>query len=372
MDIPRINRQIAAPRVLQGDNPFQIPAAADYLLDPREDVPGWSETMFFMVWSPGEGVGLWLHMGVVPEDKTLWWAQVYAMLPDGVVLVDRSFGRTTDPAGPDTGNLSVKCTEPLRRWRLSFDGAGEISSTGALAGGLVGAGIAAPFSFLVELDAFAPVYDMHAATGAELDWNAGAIHHEQTFSARGELVTLGERFQFTDGVAVRDHSQGVRDFKEFNGWVWTHAMWPGSGRVLAGALMWRGGSSRWIGSVGMLYEAGRTEVIGDFQMTGLSAYGGYPRALTQRHIRGDGTEVTVEGEVLHNVTMTYAEPNHNLNGALLHPSQGRENHLVADESVMRWMWDGEVGYGHVERAARATELRVAEITLAALDDALGS
>jgi hypothetical protein len=353
--------QIAPTRVVESNNPFGVAAESDWLTEPRHHLPLWSETMFFMVWSPANGVGVWLHMGVVPEDKTLWWAQTYVMLPDGKVLVDRSFGRTPDISGPDTGNLKVTCVEPLKRWRLRFDGAGDMSSTDDLARGLGGAGIVAPCAFEIELDALSPVYDMHAAMAEELSWNAGNLHHEQTFAARGELRAGSRQWTFDDGVAVRDHSRGERDFKDFGGWVWNHAVWPESGRVMAGALMWRSGADRWISSVAMVLDNGRTEVLGDFRMTGLSSYGGHPRELQMSAIRADGGRAEVYGEVLHNVTMTYAEPNHNLNGALLVPTHGLRNQLVADESIIRWEWDGEIGYGHVERAFRAADLPMTEV-----------
>jgi hypothetical protein len=350
-------------RIIVGDNPFGVAAADDLLSTPKHDVPLWSETMFFLVWSPEEGVGFWLHVGVVPEDKTMWWAQTYAMLPDGVVLVDRSFGRPSDNRGPDTGNLSIKCVEEQKRWRLKFDGAGEISSTADLAKRVVGAGVAAPFQFDVEIEALVPVYDMHAAMGKEINWEVAQVHHEQGFAAKGEMKAFGKTWRI-DGVAVRDHSRGERHFGKWGGHVWTYAVWPKSRRAVGVLSLWLPDLTP-ITSVAMIMDDGRTEISGDFVMTGMSEPGGNPKAVELKIARADGSELKLEGAVLHNVTMTYVEPNHNLNGVYIDPRDGIEA-TIADESAVRWVWpDGEVGYGNLERGFRPAQLPCTDIPLPA-------
>ena len=123
-------------------------------------------------------------MGVVPEDKGLWWAQVFALLPDGVVLVDRSFGRPRDLQGPDTGSFGARCVEPHRRWELRFDGAGALVDRTARrrALGCRGRG---SVSLRARPRHDRSVYDMHAAMGREMDWQMGGLHHEQGLTATG-------------------------------------------------------------------------------------------------------------------------------------------------------------------------------------------
>ncbi len=84
-------------QLLHGDNPpFRVNPDADLLHGVPIDVPGgWSETMFFHIWSPAQEVGVFIHCGRWPDDPDLWWAQVIAMLPDGRLLVDRSWGTGT-------------------------------------------------------------------------------------------------------------------------------------------------------------------------------------------------------------------------------------------------------------------------------------
>src|SRR6201988_3313205 len=182
---------VTTPRVLTGGNPFAVAPEVDLPHPVPHDVPGWGETMYFHVWSPQQGVGVFVHTGRWPGDLDLWWAQVIAMLPDGELLVDRSWGRAVDDRGPATGNLRVTCTTPLRGWRLAFDGAGAVCDLATMATRPGGAGPARAFSFDLELQAVAPVWDMHGALGIEgLSW--ASFHHTQGFRATGRL-TVGSR-----------------------------------------------------------------------------------------------------------------------------------------------------------------------------------
>jgi len=361
MSDPTISVILPEPRVLTGDNPFNVDPNDDFLAEPRHDIPLWSETMYFSVWSPENKVGLWLHVGLVPTDKTLWWAQTYAMLPEGVVLVDRSFGRVTDKTGPNTGNLRIECLEPQKRWRLSFDGAGEISSSADLGERVVGAGIARPFKFDVELEAVVPVYDMHAAMGRDMEWDVAQLHHEQGFVASGYLATDTDHWEIR-GSAVRDHSRGERHFGKWGGHVWTYIVWPESRRAVAVFAMWSPKLEP-MSSLAVVMEKGRAEISNDFCITGMSKPGGHPNDVLLRLERLDGSVIELKGEVQHTVTMTYVEPNHNLNGVYLDPREDIEA-TIADESIVRWEWaDGEVGYSNFERGFRPSSLPLVDIPI---------
>jgi hypothetical protein len=253
--------------------------------------------------------------------------------------------------------VSVRCVEPQGRWTLAFDGAGEVSSTRELSERLVGAGVAAPFRFELELEAVVPVYDMHAAMGREMDWEMGGLHHVQGLTATGSLTALGRTFELA-GPAIRDHSRGDRDFTSFGGHVWNYAVWPESRRALCVFGMWSKAMEP-TNAVAMVMDAGRTEISADFDITGKSAPGGHPRELDLRIVRPDGSRLELEGEVVHNVSLTYVEPNHNLNG-----TDGTDDALLGDESIVRWTWpDGEPGYGQYERGARGSMLPCTKIPL---------
>lgn len=230
-------RSVTAKRRVLGDNPFGVEPGLDLLHAVPVDAPGWSETMYFHAWSPQHRIGVFVHTGPWPADLDLWWAQVIAMLPDGELLVDRSWGRAVDARGPATRNLRVTCTTPLRGWRLAFDGAGAVCDLATMAAGPVGAGPARAFSFDLELQAVAPVWDMHGALGIDgLSW--ASFHHTQGFRATGRL-TVGSRRWDVDGVAHRDHSSGPRDIGGLGGLHFFVVVFLRIGRVVNGLVNWR-------------------------------------------------------------------------------------------------------------------------------------
>ncbi|MDS1114831.1 hypothetical protein RD149_13740 [Gordonia westfalica] len=337
--------------LLHGDNPFHVDPTADLLQGVPADVPGWSETMFFHVWSPAEEVGVFIHCGRWPDDPDLWWAQVIAMLPDGRLLVDRSWGRALDERGPATGNLRVACIEPLRRWRLTFDGAGEKTDLSRMVAGPSGAGPAQAFGFDIEIEAAAPVWDMHGALGIyDLSW--AALHHTQGFRAVGTLRAGRETWDIR-GVAVRDHSSGPRDVSKLGGLNFFVVVFPETGRVINGLVNWRvdGTVDHRVFTV---FDTGGTEIGGDLSCTGLDDYRTHePHRITLRMNRNEG-EYRLDTERLHGYTLTFLSPNENINGVAL---DEQDDALVITQSTVRVTApDGDVGYGVFERDYRPSQL----------------
>ncbi|MEZ0366045.1 hypothetical protein ACAG26_20425 [Mycobacterium sp. pUA109] len=340
-------------RVRTGDNPFDVDPALDLLCAVPEGIPGWSETMFFHVWSPAGHVGIFVHIGRWPGDLDLWWAQVIALLPNGVLLVDRSWGRAGDERGPATGNLRVACLEPLRRWRLTFDGAGQVTDLGSMAAAPVGAGTARDFGFEVELEAAAPVWDLHAALGIDgLNW--ASAHHTQGFRATGWLKSQGRRWALDGGVALRDHSSGPRDIGGLGGLHFFLVVFPGSGRVVNGLVNWRL-DGRVDHRTYAFQEAGRCETGGEVRVTGLESYVSHePRQLQITLGRADGSVHTMDAEWLHGYTLTLLEPNENINGVDISVQQ--DPLIITQGTVRVAASDGEVGYGVIERDYRPSML----------------
>lgn len=353
---------LAGARVLAGDNPFSVDPATEQFAAPPPGLDLWSETLFFVAFDEKQEVGVWVHCGRELEDKSLWWVHTLAFLPDGVVLADRSFTRLEN----GDGNLRVTCLEPLQRWRVTFDGAGEVTSSDELAAGPLGLGVPVPFRFALDFNGIAPVYDLHKAMTGDLDWGMGGLHHEQGLRVTGTVTAHGSTWQI-DGPGLRDHSFGERDFAEFGGDSWNFVVWPNSSRVLCTFGMWkRDNTEQAAVSIVMLMENGKTEITRNFDITGKTAPGGIPHDVELHFFRADGTPVDLTGEVIHNVTITYAEPNHNLIGNHGDPRYAMKDPIVADESIVRWTWpDGEVGIGNYERGVRLTQLPLPQIPLPA-------
>lgn len=350
----------ATVRVLAGSNPFAVDPVDDLLHAVPADLPGWSETMFFHVWSPVEGVGAFVHCGRWPADPELWWAQVIALLPDGRLLVDRSWGRAPDDRGPATGNLRITCEEPLKRWRLEFDGAGEITDLASMVEGPSGAGPASPFTFGIDLEAAAPVWDMHAALGMDgLQW--AAFHHTQGFRATGRMSAggpAGDTWDIT-GTAIRDHSSGPRDVSRLGGLHFCVFVFPGSGRVVNGLVNWNT-DDEVDHRTHAIFEGGPTEdgtveIGASIRFTGLADFRTHePHDLDVAFERADGSSYAMKAECLHGYTLTFLAPNENINGVDL---RTEPDALVVTQSTVSVVApDGEVGYGVIERDYRPSRL----------------
>lgn len=343
-------------RILHGDNPFGVQPEHELLHPVRRDVTNWSETQFFQVWSPEAGVGVFVHIGRWPGDLDLWWGQVIAMLPDGTLLADRSWGRAVDDRGPATGNLRVECIEPLKRWRVSFDGAGQPTTQEEMAKGPVGAARAVAFKFDVELEAAAPVWDMQGALGFEnLSW--AAFHHTQGLRAAGALSTEGGREWRLDGVGYRDHSSGPRNFADFGGLNFFVAVFPEVGRVSNGLVNWRrhGEVDHRVFTV---QQDGRCEIGYDIRITGLEDLGTHRPHHVVIELGGE-TPRRYTAQWLHGYTLSLLEPNLNVNGAV-HDVEA--DPLFVTQGAFRILAeDGAEGWAVIERDYRRSMLPALEM-----------
>jgi hypothetical protein len=356
LDVTEAKQHSAITTVLNGHNPFGVDPRTDLLHAPPGDRPGWGETMYFHCWSPDERVGIFIHIGRWPTDLDLWWAQTIALLPDGQLLVDRSFGRATDDRGPATGNLHITCEEPLRRWRLTFDGAGATTDLAEMGRGPVGAGPIHAFNFDVDLVAASPVWDMHGALGVsqlemtDLSW--ASFHHTQGFRTTGVLSSEGRRWSM-DGVAHRDHSSGTRDLTTFGGLHFFVAVFPGSGRVANGLVNWRRDGTV-DHRVFTVQADGVCETGTSLRVTGLVDYRTHdPHQMSISLDRSDG-EYRLAAERLHGYTLTMLEPNENINGVYL---DTQPDPIIVTQSTVRFVaTDGEIGYGVIERDYRPSML----------------
>ena len=342
-------------RIILGDNPFSIAPELDVVQTPKTDVPLWNETWFFSSWSPETEVGFFIHAGVHPTDPTKWYAQVIAYLPEGRLVVDRSFGRSVPGKGPSTGNFSVVTVVPLKRWRLRFDGAGELTTSERSGLGVTGAGPSVPMSFDVEVSAAGPMWDLFAATGMEDLYWAG-IHHEQNTASRGQLTVDGQTWEI-DGYGFRDHSTGPRNFVSLGGDRFWGFVSPTTGRGTQGIRVWDRQGNPELATAAYYYGDTVEIVNGEISITGLEDTCGHPKDLEFRLLRPNGERLVAHGRILHTVTISILDPNSNVNGIWLD-----DDPLILSESQVRFDWpDGDVFYGHLERVARLADLSIPEI-----------
>ena len=99
---------------------------ADDLVHLPPGVPGWSENLQLVVNDGRAGIAFYMHLSRMVEDPGVWEGILICYLPDGGLRVSRSFARLGGTTAACDGQLTFRPVEPLRRWRLEFDGMARI------------------------------------------------------------------------------------------------------------------------------------------------------------------------------------------------------------------------------------------------------
>lgn len=216
-----------------------LPAERETIRTTQPDVPFWCENMLFAVHDPATDVALWLHVGTVPNDWSMWHDMCYAVLPDGRgVLSMWSFHRTAPDRRPAGANTTFRCVDPFRRWHVGFDGYGLHTTLDEMAEGRARDGAKQRFAVDLDVEFVTPAWDMHtAATDATGKGTMGGQgwakeHYEQLYHATG-TVQFGESTLPFDGYGWRDHSSGPRGGgtgAPWGGHVILGCLYPESGR----------------------------------------------------------------------------------------------------------------------------------------------
>jgi hypothetical protein len=224
-----------------------LPADREAIRATEPDVPFWSENLLFAIYDPRADVGLWLHLGTVPNDWSMWQEMHYAFLPgDDGVLSMWSYHRTAPDRRPGGATSEFRCLEPFRRWHVTMDGFGLHTTNEDMAIGLARVGPTRRFVVDLEIESVVPVWDAH--TAATSDAGKGSMHeqgwakehYEQLYRARGTVQFGGEPINF-DGYGWRDHSQGPRGGgggAPWGGHVIMGTVYPESGRAWGLSRYW--------------------------------------------------------------------------------------------------------------------------------------
>jgi hypothetical protein len=187
---------------------------ADEALHPVESTdPEWSDSLYFNAWDPASGVFLMTRMAV-KLNRPLVTAGFVAW-HHGAVHPASTYSHRIDDLPPSNwdvmtiGALGYRMEQAGRRWTVGLDRRAHLT--------------------------------FDAISGC-LDYNDGPVptprpwawgHYEQLCRVTGDLVLQGalgeERIAF-DGVGIRDHSWGVRDWAAMREWHWV-AGYSASGAI---------------------------------------------------------------------------------------------------------------------------------------------
>ena len=209
------------------------PAKESVLLD-KPDVDHWAENLLFALHDPTHDIGMWLHLGTMPNLWHLWEDRILISLPnDAGVLTSRSYTATPPDRRPGAGNLSFECLEPFRRWRIRSEAVGRVTPYETLRTSMEQDGLREHFAIDLEVTCRTPVWDLHTAASSgtakgtmrEQSW--ASDHYEQLYTVTGTVTLPTGTVQF-DGTGWRDHSRGPRGANTGKPW---------GGHVIMGAYL---------------------------------------------------------------------------------------------------------------------------------------
>ena len=323
---------------------LSLSAAADERPHPvRPDVPLWSENYAFVCFDPVADASVFTHIGRVPHNPDFWRGTTVALLPEGELSISKSVGLAAEPSLAASGSLHVECEVPFERWRLRHDGFAIRSDRATAARELVAGGSPERLAYELSFERMSPVWDLTEWMRTQ-EW--GHAHIEQAGRVTGEL-SVGDRTIELDCTGFRDHTLGPRNFANLNRTCWAHAEFP-SGRVFCALRIWSP-DDEVVLNQGFVYENGEMRYLVPAEMPTVTSSDGAPHDFEVT--MGDG-QVAIGGEVVHSLPFMLEEPNDLLAGTDL----SRTMTKVIVEAPCRYTWDGETGFGWLERSRRIDQL----------------
>jgi hypothetical protein len=317
--------------------------AADDLLHTPPGVAGWSENLQLVVNDGAAGVAFYMHFSRMVDDPGLWEGILIAYLPGGRLRVSRSFARDSGSGAPSDGQLNFAPIEPLKRWRLTFDGMARILTREEAASHPVTQGPVEPLRLSLEVECITPAWGVGSQAGGSAAADAmhgqswARVHLEQACRVTGEMHIGGQRTT-VDGIGMRDHSCGPRDYSTMRREAWANAVFP-SGRVFCGLWVEMDGTPPF--AHGFVYEAGRLHAMDEFEGPPLTSALGEPQRFAAR-FRSAAGDAEVHGEMTHSMAFTLEYP-------CRMPLGPRPAGAIPVEGPATYMWDGERGDGWIER-----------------------
>src|SRR5436309_1404688 len=201
--------------------------------------PKWSESFYFNFHDRSTGVSGLTRLGIRPHDGEVDGGWLLFLGGHRVAIQQL----TADLADMDgllaVGPASYGCEAPMREWRLTSTGQALVVD---LAGG-VASGLSAT-SAEIELDLAFTATLPPEPIGATLGRAFGGIgHYDQAGTYRGSLRVDNEH-HLIDGLGLRDHTWGVRDWRAPQQWAFFSAVFEPDVAVCASRIVLPNGDLR--------------------------------------------------------------------------------------------------------------------------------
>ena len=317
--------------------------------------PYWSENLLFALYDAQQDIGMWLHLGTVPNDWELWEDRIFLTLPHGGGTLNMAaFHKTVPELRPGGPCLHFRCIEPFRRWVVTYDGyAHHTSEEDMHAGNYVS--YRRRLQITLEISCTTPVWDAHLAKSVPgkggMDTQSWAKeHYEQLFRATGTMRLENQHYDI-NATGWRDHSRGPRGGNTRDPWgghVIVGCQFD-SGKAMIFSQYWKPDGVLNLTGGAILDEKGEftlVDVVDAPRLTSLILRG----EQLPIHLKWDGGELITQLETTTSVWIP-RERKHLV---------GRDNvGKLHDIYVLNWgpvRWGDETGYAYIERSAHLNAL----------------
>lgn len=314
----------------------------------RGDAPLWAESFLSYTYSPAADVRTWMHLAHLPGDFGLWEAVTIVILPDGRYLTTRSVSPARLDGAIETGSVLWRTDSPFERCSIGFRGGATVVSAADLLTGPLRDGTHVGVDLAYTTTAASAAYDYGSAIHGQ-SWGTGHIEQNELFTGR---LRFEDKTIALAGTAWRDHSWGPRDFTRYGHHVFLNAHFPDSGRSLMIVELHGASPGK---ALRLAVESNARATVREVTLVRM------PSTEDLKDER-DTYEFEVETDMGHSVITVHVERPVPL--AFLGTSQiGVGTHRSEDAHhdwvpyFSRFSWQGETGYGCVERSEDLRHLR---------------
>ena len=322
----------------------QVSEADDSLHNMPDGVPLWSESAQFTCHDPASGISAYIHWGLLGRE--IWEALFALYLPNGEILVSRTFAPRVEGQPMRTGEAELYPVVPRETWRLRYDGVARRVLMADLAKGpltdgpterlrldLTGTGTTPAFGKGMRLkpEEMEPQDNNLAVSGT-------GLHIEQSMHVAGTVEFHGETVRF-DAIGHRDHSCGPRQ----NSYLWRHTWVNGTfadGSIFHFVQVFV--MARPVYFMGYVWRGTDFLPVTDYAGPLQTGTLGEPHDFALEFIC-EGRREKITGELLGVMPMTLMPQG-------MYPGTQAGQVDLASEGPARWLWNGQVGHGWVERS----------------------
>lgn len=297
------------------------------------------------------GIGLICHLGTAPGDATLWHTLSAVSLPSGEVYVAKAVGRPADTASAGTPLHGMQCEAPFERWRFHADAGFQRTDFAELGAGPLHDRPTTAVAIDVAFTMAGPVWNP-AGSEDQPDW--GTFHLEQAIRANGTVQVGAEKFDF-DGLGFRDHSRGHRDLRNVEHSFWCNGTFP-SGRTFASLQVTnRDGHTE---SRAAISDGGPFVDARIVETPAIHHPNHDPLEIKLVLGDNDGTDHQISGLVSGGATWSIVGGSEFCMGAAIDVPDA----YLLPQSIIKWNWDGETGYGLADRCGLTSYFTELETT----------